>query len=120
LMEKVHWSVMLARPPRVRAGGVLTKLSCAPHSGGCRVTVALLVRRSNGGAPGRGKRRQLVVGERTFSLRAGTTRVVAVALRSAGRTRLATATPLIATEAIALTVAGQRTTAIAVQVTIPR
>lgn len=122
LTEAVMWSLTVQGSPSGRNGAVKLTLSCAPRSGGCRVTAALTsvtTRRSKISAHAKRHRpRTVALGAKTITIAAGNTTTVSVGLSRSGRRLLARFHRLPARMTVSLTVNGQRGTVAIRQVTV--
>jgi FG-GAP repeat/Bacterial Ig-like domain (group 3) len=108
-VQTVTSSVALRGAPSGRSGLVTVRLSCAPRSGGCRVTNALTTI---------AKRRRRVVGTRAARIAAGRRAIVQISLNRTGRELLNTFGRLPVTLTISLVAGGQRTPVIVRTVTV--
>ena len=121
LGQTVEWSVRLQAPPEARGTATVTRLACAPMSGGCRVTVRLLASGSSAAALSHsagGQQQPVVVGSETRTIGAGKSSTLTTALTPAAQKLAAQSGGLAVQEMVALTVAGQRHAVVSVRVTI--
>ena len=120
LGQTVEWSVRLQAPPKARGKATVTRLACAPMSGGCRVTVRLLASGSAAAAlsPSVGGQQPVVVGSETRTIGAGKSSTLTAALTPEAQKLAAQSGGLPVQEIVALTIAGQRHTVASVRVTI--
>jgi hypothetical protein len=115
LNQSVGWSLTMDAAPRVRAGMVVSRLSCAPRSGGCPITVVLTIRIPAVG--GKHRQHSVVVGQRRLTVSAGHRRTVAVGLSATGQSMLAQRKRLTVEETIYLMIDRHRAVVTASRVT---
>ncbi len=121
LGQTVGWSVRLDGPPEGHGKAAVTRLSCAPTSGGCRVTVRLLASGSAAAAlsPSAGGPHQpVVVGSETRPIGAGQSSTLTTALTSAAQKLAERSGGLPVQEIVAVTIAGRQHTVASERLTI--
>ena len=121
LGQTVEWSVRLQAPPEARGKVTVTRLACAPMSGGCRVTVRLLVSGSAAAAlspSAGGQQQQVVVGSETRTIGAGQSSTLTTALTPAAQKLVGRSGGLPVQEIVAVTIAGRQHTVASVRLTI--
>lgn len=125
LVENVRPSLRLIGRPSIRSNLIRFAVSCAPHSGGCRLTglVLVTVRRQGNkviavSANTRLRRQTMRIGALTATIPAGHTRTLSLAIRTTGRTLLARFHQIQATFRLTMAVASRRTTVSTVKLTL--
>jgi hypothetical protein len=116
MAQTVVWSVRFEAPPAAHGKAAVSRLACAPLSGGCRVTVRLL---ANGPvAASAGRKRPLVVGSETRTIGPGQSSTLTTALTPAAQKLVVRSRGLSVQEIVVLTIAGKQHTVASVKLAI--